>query len=157
PGDTSVTAWFVQALRTGQAAGLDVPQPTVDNIGKFLDSVAVPEGSAYGYMQPQPAPTVTAAGLHSRRLLGADGKNPGLNKGLEYLRKLPPASNFKNIYYYYYATQVAHSLAPTNPEAWEQWNRNMRDLLIDSQDQGLNSDRRDQKGSWSAEGDAWGS
>jgi hypothetical protein len=29
-------------------------------------------------------------------------------------------------------------------------------MLIESQDQGLTPDRKDQKGSWSAEGDAWG-
>ena len=33
----------------------------------------------------------------------------------------------------------------------------MRDLLIDTQDKGLDPDRRDQKGSWSPTGDAWGS
>jgi hypothetical protein len=32
----------------------------------------------------------------------------------------------------------------------------MRDILIDTQDQGLNPDRRDQKGSWDPSGDPWG-
>jgi biopolymer transport protein ExbD len=156
PGDTSVHGWFVGALKTGSMAGLKVPDTTWAGVNKFLDSVSNPEGSAYGYQQPQPAPTVTAIGLLCRQYMGWGPRNPGLQKGLEYLRKLPPSPNFRNIYYYYYATPVLHRMQRFNPEAWEQWNPKMRDLLIDSQDQGLNADRRDQKGSWSPEGDAWG-
>src|SRR5262249_51704302 len=116
----------------------------------------IEEGSGYGYMQPQPAPTMTATGLLCRQMMGWKPKHFGLQKGLEYLRKLPPSPNFKNGYYYYYASQVVHNLAATNPEAWEQWYPKMRDMLIDSQDQGKNPVRRHQKGSWSAEGDCWG-
>ena len=32
----------------------------------------------------------------------------------------------------------------------------MRDLLVESQDQGQNGDKRDQKGSWDPTGDAFG-
>ena len=32
----------------------------------------------------------------------------------------------------------------------------MRDILVDSQDQGQNAERRDQKGSWDPAGDAFG-
>jgi biopolymer transport protein ExbD len=156
PGDMSVHGWFVQALKVGSISGLNVPDATWSGINKFLDQCATPDGSAYGYMQPQPAPTVTAVGLLSRHYMGWGPRHPGLQKGLEYVRKLPPSPNFKNVYFYYYATPFVHSMAPANAEAWEQWNLKMRDLLINSQDQGLNPDRRDQKGSWSPEGDAWG-
>jgi hypothetical protein len=155
-GDMSVSGWFVQALHSGNMAGLNVPKATWIGVNNFLDSVGIPEGSGYGYMQPQPAPTMTATGLLCRQMMGWEPKRVGLQKGLEYLRKLPPSPNFRNSYYYYYATQVVHNLAPSNPEAWEQWYPKMRDMLIDSQDQGGNADRRHQKGSWSPEGDAWG-
>jgi biopolymer transport protein ExbD len=156
PGDMSVHGWFVQALKVGSISGLNVPDSTWKGIDKFLDQCGTPDGSAYGYMQPQPAPTVTAVGLLSRHYMGWEPRHPGLQKGLEYVRKLPPSPNFKNVYYYYYATPFIHSMAPANAEAWEQWNQKMRDLLINSQDQGLNTQRTDQKGSWSPEGDAWG-
>jgi hypothetical protein len=53
------------------------------------------------------------------------------------------------MYYYYYATQVVHHLGG---DAWDAWNPRMRDLLIDSQDQGLDPHKRHQKGSWSPAG-----
>src|SRR5262249_23217336 len=156
PGDMSVTGWFVQALHSGAMAGLNVPKATWTGINNFLDAVGIAEGSGYGYTQPQPAPTMTATGLLCRQIMALQPKHVGLQKGLEYLRKLPPSPNFKNGYYYYYATQVVHNMAATNPEAWEQWYPKMRDMLIESQDQGKDADRRHQKGSWSPEGDAWG-
>ena len=154
--DLSVSGWFIQALKSGAMGGLTVPNATWKAVNNYLDMCCNPEGSAYGYTDPKATPTMTAVGLLSRVYMGWGPRNAGLLKGLEYLRKLPPSENFKHIYYYYYATQVVYFMAPANPEAWEQWNPKMRDLLIDTQDQGLNPDRRDQKGSWSPEGDPWG-
>jgi len=156
PGDLSVTAWFVQALKSGYLAGLSVPNRTWTATSGYLDSVSNPAGAGYGYQGPNPAPTMTAAGLLSRQYLGWGPRSVGLLKGTEHLAKLPPSPNFKNIYYYYYATQVMYHQGAVNPEGWQQWNERMRELLIDTQDQGLNADRRDQKGSWSADRDAWG-
>ncbi len=157
-GDLSVSGWFVQALKSGYLAGLSVPNATWAGVNNFLDSVSNPEGSGYMYLpsQKEPAVTMTPVGLLSRQYMGWQPRNMGLVKGTEYLRKLPPSANFKNIYYYYYATQVMYHMAPMNPEGWDQWNQRMRDLLIDSQDTGLTPDRPDQKGSWSADGDRWG-
>jgi hypothetical protein len=155
-GDTSVTGWFVEALKSGQLAGLNVPKENLDLCNKFFDSVSNGDGSAYGYQDRNAAPTVTAIGLLSRQHLGWKADNAGLVKGVEFLRKLPPSSNYQNIYYFFFATQVVRNMAPAAPDAWGQWNAKMRDMLIDTQDQGLNADRRDQKGSWTPEGDAWG-
>ena len=43
----------------------------------------------------------------------------------------PPDKGGRNVYYWYYATQVMHNMA--GPE-WDTWNRKMRRVLIDSQD-----------------------
>jgi hypothetical protein len=160
PGDTSVTGWFAQALKTGQMAGLNVPEAAFKGLGTFLDACSNQDGSGYSYVPLAPAtvppPTVTAIGLLSRQFQGWDAKNPALVKGLNTLNKLPPSDNFKNIYYYFYATQVVHRLSPEHKDATERWKEQMRDLLIDKQDQGTNADRRDQKGSWTSEGDSFG-
>ena len=155
PGNTfdPVWCWLVQALKTGELAGLDVPKEKLARCNKFLDSVSNADGSAYGYQKPGPTPNTTAMGLLSRQWLGWDGKKPGLQSGVAYLRKQSPADNFKNMQYYCFATQVMHHIAPINSEAWEQWNPKMRDLLVEKQDAGLNPDRKDQKGSWSPQGD----
>jgi hypothetical protein len=57
------------------------------------------------------------------------------------------------MYYYYYATQV---LFHAGDPSWRSWNEPMRELLINTQDMGDKSDRRDQKGSWGPAGDAYG-
>jgi hypothetical protein len=154
--DLSVSGWFVQALKSGAMAGLTVPNATWKGVNNYLDMVAIPDGSAYGYQTPVASTTMTPVGLLCRVYMGWGPRNAAMLKGLEYLRKLPPSPNFKNIYYYYYATQVVYFMSPANPEAWEQWNPRMRDLLIETQDQGLNPERRDQKGSWAPDGDPWG-
>jgi hypothetical protein len=73
-------------------------------------------------------------------------KNPRLIKGIDAnLRPVPPGAE-RDIYYYYYATQVMHHFGG---EAWKSWNEKMRDHLIKAQDQSGGANH----GSWSSEGD----
>jgi hypothetical protein len=48
PGDTTVTAWQLAALRSAALAGVPVPSPTMEGVGRFLDRVQVRQGEAYG-------------------------------------------------------------------------------------------------------------
>lgn len=143
PGDTSVTAWCVQALKIGERAGVKVPQETWDKVSKYLDSVATPEGG-YGYTGPQAAPATTAGGMYCRLLLGTEPDDETLKKGVGYLHKLPPSANFQNMYFYYLA---AHVMKEVPGEGSENWQQAMRKVLLG---------RQDQEGGWSAAGDAWG-
>jgi hypothetical protein len=148
-GDTSVTAWHIQALKSAQAAGFDIPKEVWTGATKFLDSVGSADGSGYGYTGNQPSPSMTAAGLLCREHLGYGRRNPALVKGAQALGKVPPTAAYKNLYYYYYATQTMHNLGGN---AWDGWNVKMRDLMIDKQDKGQDH----QKGSWDPAGDAFG-
>jgi hypothetical protein len=150
PGDTSVTGWQVMALKTGQLAGLTVPKETFKDVSRFLNSVASPDDSGYGYMGPGPTPTLTAVGLLCRMLLGAGPREASLLKGVERLKDSPPDRMRNSSYYCYYATQVMHHLGG---EVWEDWNPKMRDLLIETQDKGTDARHPHQKGSWSPTGD----
>lgn len=63
-----------------------------------------------------------------------------------------PDNNARNIYYWYYATQVMHNLPGYE---WDTWNRKMRRILIESQEtkQGCTA------GNWDPDKptkDAWG-
>ena len=69
---------------------------------------------------------------------------------VEELQKRPPGAA-KDIYYFYYATQVVHHVGA---EPWDEWNGRMRDLLVATQDHGTRKGHAHQKGSWSPEGDA---
>ncbi len=158
-GDLSVTGWHVQALKSGQMAGLAVPQATLAGVNKFLDHCASDDKGTYGYTGKQDNVNyrLTAVGLLCRQYQGVGPRDPGLVKGVEVLKKVPPGPTPRDIYYFYYATQVMHHMASTQQDSWDQWNNRMRPLLVGTQDMGATEGRRDQKGSWFMEGDPFGS
>ena len=151
PGDTSVVGWQVMALKSGQMAGLSVPNPTFKGAEKWLDACMSTDGG-YGYTSPQDTPTMTAVGLLCREYLGWTPRNVNLINGVTKLKKTPPGS-LDSIYYYYYATQVLHHMGG---EGWEAWNPKMRDQLIAAQDKGADPKKPHQFGSWSPARDAHG-
>jgi len=158
-GDMSVSSWHIQALKAGQLAGLNVPKATLTAVGNFLDKVSTPDGSGCGYTGPQPTPRMTAAGMLCRQYTGWGPRNPGLVKAVDSHRRLPPSPAFKDMYHFYYSTQVMYNMGG---EGWQRWNAGvegrpgMRDLLIMAQDQGQSNGRAHQKGSWDPAGDAFG-
>jgi hypothetical protein len=155
-GDTSVVGWQVMALKSAQMAGLDVPTKTMNGATKWLDSCASPDGGGYGYAGPGDGPSaMTAAGLLCRQYLGWGPRNPGLVAGVNKLKQAPPDSDLgkTSMYYNYYATQVMHHMGG---EAWDHWNRKMRDQLIARQDNGLDPKHQHQLGSWDPKIDSWG-
>ncbi len=130
-GDTSVVGWQVMALKSAQNAKIKFPGVTFKGADLFLDQMANPDGSLYGYDSPQQlTPTTTAVGLLCRMYLGWDRKQEGLQKGVEFLDKTKPLPN--NMYYNYYATQVMHHWGG---EEWTRWNNVMRDRLTTTQHQ----------------------
>ena len=128
-GDLSVTAGQVLALDAARSAGLDVPKTTIAKVATFLDSVLDPLTEGYGYVSNQPTPTMTAAGLLCReRLQDWSWRNDRLVQGIDrYLKPNSPRIGFKDIYYYYYATQAIRRRGGAD---WTAWNGKMRDLLV---------------------------
>jgi hypothetical protein len=158
-GDTSVTGWQMTALKSGQMAGLTVPQATLKKCEKFLDSVQSNDKGGYSYMPNSgETPAMTAVGLLCRQYLGVNPKNPGLLAGVDRLKKSPPGKT-NNLYYEYYATQVMHHMGG---DSWKFWNEGpegkggMRDLLIKQQDVGEGKGKKHQVGSWASDNDPFG-
>jgi hypothetical protein len=143
----------VQALHASHLAGLTVPDETLRKANLFLSSVSTRDGSGYGYTGPAPTPTMTACGLLCRLWLAGEGITPrGFAAGLENLHNLPPsAGNYRNLYYYYYATS-----AMNQDVAASEWNPALRKRLIEEQEWGDDPKYAHQHGSWSPEGDSWG-
>ncbi|MBN1394859.1 MAG: M48 family metalloprotease [Pirellulales bacterium] len=127
-GDTSVVGWQLTALRSGHAAGFQIPFEVVERTSNFLDSVQSNDGAAYGYLTPGEGEATTAAGLLCRLYLGWDHDNPALKRGVQLLDNRGPSPT--NMYYNYYATQV---MQYWGGEPWENWNRRMRDQLVQNQ------------------------
>jgi hypothetical protein len=157
PGDMSVTGWFMMALMSGKIAGLDVPQESFDGITRFLDSVSVDGGSRYGYMleAPQKPPAkvtsaISAEGLLSRQFLGWGRDDRRIAAGLERLvsEMFLDFEDNKDVYAWYYITQVAHNVGG---DAWERWNGRMREVLPANQ-----VDSGPEAGSWDSANDQWG-
>ena len=154
PGDTSVFGWQIMALKSAQLAGLPVNSFTLDNAQKWLRSVA--KGEHMGLYSYQPyrevTPTMTAVGMLCRQYLGIDPKDPGMLEGKRcLLENLPDGKLLPNVYYWYYATMTMHNFIDAD---WDTWNRQMRRVLIESQDrEGCAT------GSWDPEkpaADMWG-
>ncbi len=157
PGDMSVTGWFMMALMSGKIAGLTVPAETTDGITRFLDTVAVDGGSRYGYLIESPqrppskvTPAISAEGLLSRQFLGWTRDDRRIAAGLEILlgEKFLDFENGKDVYAWYYITQVAHNVGGS---AWDRWNDRMRVVVPAEQVEGGS-----EAGSWDPSLDEWG-
>lgn len=147
--DMSVTGWFSMALQSARMAGLEVPSPVFANLTKFLDSVAREDGSRYAYqLQAGATLTLTAEGLLCRQYLGWKHDDGRLRNGVDYILANLPEWNKRNVYYWYYATQVCHHM---EGEDWQKWNKVMRQLLPENQEK-----HGPEKGSWEPNGDRWG-
>lgn len=151
--DTSVSGWQLMALKSGEMAGLKIPRSAYAGVANWLDSVE--EKSAPGRFRYHPTKEVTepmtAEGLLMRQYLGADRQDQALLAGASYLKVRLPRAEARDVYYWYYATQVMFHM---QGEHWEAWNAEMRDMLVATQEKGGPA-----RGSWDAASptkDTWG-
>ena len=157
-GDMSVTGWYMMALKSAEMAGMEVPTEAFERIGGFLDLVATQEGRRYGYRREnllRDASPVTAAvsaeGLLCRQYLGWGRDDPRIIAGLDMIMEEKPLdfAGDKDVYAWYYITQVAHH-AQGRP--WARWNTRLRAELPARQ-----VAKGKEKGSWDPALDRWGS
>jgi len=142
-GDTSVFGWQMFALRSARLSGLRVPKNVLKGCRAYLDSAAA-DGKkvTYAYTAGGPAtPVMTAEALLSRQYLGWPRDFPPLVKGASMVAGHLNGSSERNIYYWYYATQLLHNMQNKD---WERWNVRVRDGLVSMQALGDACDR----GSW---------
>ena len=76
---------------------------------------------------------MTSVGLLCSQYLGMKRGDPAMVEGMAYLMSQLPKAEARNMYYWYYATQVLHNVP--GPD-WDNWNRKMRKLLITTQVKG---------------------
>ena len=127
PGDVTVTAWQVAALKSAAVGGIEVPGTAFDGAGRFLDRVQARGGAAYGYQGPRAKPCTSAIGLLCRMYTGwreADVIDRGL---AELARPGPdPAAIYQNFY-------LAQALLQRDHPAWPRWNARNRDQIVAQQ------------------------
>jgi hypothetical protein len=127
PGDMTVTAWQLAALKSAALTGLEVPSPTIDGVSRFLDSVQARGGAAYGYRSPQAKPCTSAIGLLCRLYLGWENEAV-VDRGLTALAQPGPDPNavYQNFY-------LAQALLQRDHRLWPRWNARNRDQLVAQQ------------------------
>jgi hypothetical protein len=86
-------------------------------------------------------PVMTAEALLCRQYLGWSADEPALRKGAGIVYNHLRQSDDRNIYYWYYATQMLHNLGG---KEWVSWNKHVRDGLVSMQVKSKGCDR----GSW---------
>ncbi len=147
-GDTSVVGWQVMTLKSAQMAGLSVNSQTLEGAKRYLATCGNGAGE-FGYMADKGfTPPMSAVGLLCAQYLGAAKDDPVIQGGGAYLISHMPRDDRRNVYYWYYATQVLHNL---QGPLWDGWNRSMRKILVDSQIKlGCAA------GSWDPAKDPWG-
>jgi hypothetical protein len=139
-GDLSVFGWQIMALQSARMAGLDVPDEVLERATRFLDLVQEQGGARYRY-EPNELKSstlaMTAEGLLCRQYLGWPRNHPALLSGVKYLlepENLPDwDSGHRNLYHWYYASQVLHNLQGAE---WETWNAALREELVKYQVKG---------------------
>jgi hypothetical protein len=135
-GDTSVVGWQVMALKSAQMAGLSVNPKAFEGAKQFLKSCSRGNyGGVFWYRpesQGMSEHAMTSVGLLCYQYMGSRPGDPMLVEGQRYLMSnLPdPAGSSRDLYYWYYATQVMHNML--GPD-WDAWNRKMRHTLIETQ------------------------
>lgn len=144
--DTSVTGWQLQAIKSAQMAGLNVPADVFRRIDGWLD-LAEAGGGRYVYnpfadrTRPEqaeglrPSLAMTAEAMLMRMYLGRGRGDAGLAQGADWLYgNLPEMGNaqrpLRDCYYWYYATQAMFHL---QGEHWVRWNEKMRLALEPTQ------------------------
>ena len=132
-GDTSVVGWAMMALKSGEMAGLTIPQATLDLVAKWLSSVEgnKPNGGHFGYQNGSATPAMTAEGLLCLQFMGVARNQLRMQAGADYLMlNLPDTDQRRTSYYWYYGTQVMYHM---QGRYWEAWNSRLRDHLTQTQ------------------------
>jgi hypothetical protein len=131
-GDTSVVGWQVMALKSAQMAGLQVNPATLDGAKRFLKSCSKGKGGQFSYTPDAgPSPSMTAVGLLCLQYGGMRRTDSQMADGVTVLmQNMPVKGGGRNLYYWYYATQVMHNVS--GPD-WDNWNRRTRNVLLETQ------------------------
>ena len=136
------------ALKSGELAGLTIPQQTYPRVKRWLDAAQVSktDGSQYVYNPfaadteqqrhgRRPTPAMTAVGLLMRLYTGWNRNDPQMIAGAEHLLAELPAIGTqgkpsRDTYYWYYATQVMFHMGD---KYWKAWNDRLHPLLVERQ------------------------
>lgn len=144
--DLTMTCCELQALAAARAAGVDVPQATIDAGIQYVLACRKKNGR-FQYMPNVPSDdtasyTYTAAALSSLNAVGYHGDEEALEQGAAFLRGFQPPSVSEAFLYnamLYEAHDSAVPVVKAGDTDWNSWYSGVRDALLD---------RRNKEGVW---------
>ncbi|RMG04925.1 MAG: hypothetical protein D6741_00265, partial [Planctomycetota bacterium] len=130
-------------------AGIPVPADTFTQAERFLKNVrAGGYGGLASYRPGEPiSPAMTAEALVCRQLLGESISTETLREADAFLLQHRPGTGENNLYFWYYASMALYY---QQGEAWNTWNRALKDHLL-----AMQSTTGESAGSWPAN-TTWG-
>ena len=163
--DSSVTGWFVLALKAARTADLRVPADVFQGAVAWYDRVTSSRGltgyrtsgggSSYIYSQKghyDEVPTNTATSILCRVFTGKGIRDKAVKLGQQAVMKSLPrwpqgkSTRSVNFYYWYYGSYAMFQLGG---KAWETWSEHMLEALHSQQRNGGGCER----GSWDPVGE----
>ncbi|MCB9854465.1 MAG: hypothetical protein H6818_02175 [Phycisphaerales bacterium] len=176
--DTSITGWCVMAIKSSQAAGVDVPLETRLNLIRHFDRATDPDGRVWyadkrentrpgqdrTLIKRRYGPAMTATGLFARSALGFRMDDRFATRQIGHLLEdLPNLDKFRDAesdglhgpYYWYYGSLALFHIGG---EPWRQWNRSLRNAVLEYQERPTTAKgtHKHAYGSWPAFGRGWG-
>jgi len=142
PGDTSQLGWQLMALKSGELAGIPIPDHSRQGMIRYLRTVGSGQHGGIAAYRPgeKPSTTMTAEALVCWLFLGMPPDHPAGEEAAAYLlADLPRVPRFPsfadpsqqaNLYYWYYATLGLRQLGG---EPWRQWNASLQEALVSTQ------------------------
>jgi hypothetical protein len=130
--DLSVSVMQIVALRAANNAGIPVPQKTLDNAVRYVQSCSPPDGPGFAYSGAGQGPQTTPAGILSLQLLGhpSDKRIP---RSLDYLAALKPGWPGPVQYFYYHHYYAIQAMYQAGGKHWNDWHPQIRELLLSKQ------------------------
>lgn len=148
----SVTVWQVMALKSAQIGGIEFPEEHLEAARIYLLNSYDQDRRAFRYSHDPRRlstrwpilPASTPASVFGLLLLGEDPNDPRIEQGLRYVHERSPQEYERgsdddfvfdavgNLYFWYYGTLA---MFLRGEEHWAAWNENLRDLLVDAQNE----------------------
>ncbi len=131
-GDMSIFGWQLMALKSAQAAGLEIPIESREKMILFLQQRGQGRSGGLASYRPNERPSLamTAESLFCKQMLGLSREHPSCDEAVKFLLTNPPGRQSMNLYTWYYSTLALYQYGG---EPWERWNGRLRDLLIAEQ------------------------
>ena len=131
-GDMSIFGWQLMALKSAQAAGLEIPVATRQKMNTFLQQRGLGKSGGLAAYRPNERPSVamTAESLFCKQMLGLSREHPSCHEAVNFLLTNPPNRQSLNLYTWYYSTLAMFQYGG---KEWDRWNVPLRDLLISEQ------------------------